>query len=273
MDFSKLDEETLQGLSDDQFGELLNEAVNLQASDRKETQLLYYTPASPACRLVHQSKATFLGVGGGNGSSKTETNLVDMIACATGVIPLSCPEIAERFRGPINCRIVVESITTTLENIILPKLQWFKWIGVDRPGGDRGHWGWIPKLCLKDASWDKSWSAKTRTLTVLCRDPENFDKVIGESTFQFMSHEQDPSDFASGDYHDILHDEPTRHAIWTENQARAMRVNGRVRLAMTWPDDPSIPVDWIFDELFELGIPGPKKERYPRVDRVGYTSE
>ena len=57
----------------------------------------------------------------------------------------------------------------------------------------------------------------------------------------------------------ILHDEPTKLAIWTENQARTMRVNGRMMLAMTWPDDPSIPVDWIFDEIYEKAQPGAGK--------------
>jgi hypothetical protein len=66
-----------------------------------------------------------------------------------------------------------------------------------------------------------------------------------------MSVDQDASDFASGDFHMILHDEPPTHAIWRENQARTMRVSGRMFLAMTWPDDPSIPVDWLFDEVYE----------------------
>lgn len=254
-----IDEQALASLSDQDLAELVGKVTDLTAADRRENQLLYYVPASDDCYKIHRSKAAYLGVGGGNGSSKTESNLVDMIACATGVIPHAVPEIKERFRGPINCRVVVESLTTTLENVIIPKLQWWKWTGVGQAGSDKGHWGWIPKLCLKDASWDQSYSVKFRTLTLLCRDPDNFNRVLGESTFQFMSHEQDASDFASGDFHDILHDEPTRYAIWVENCARAMRVNGRVRLAMTWPDDPAIPVDWIFDEIYEPGSPGPMK--------------
>src|SRR3990167_2419478 len=37
-----------------------------------------------------------------------------------------------------------------------------------------------------------------------------------------------------------------------------MRVAGRLIVAMTWPDDPAIPVDWIFDEIYE---PGTAKQR------------
>lgn len=192
-------------------------------------------------------------------NSKSDTCLAEIAALCTGVIPESVPELREKFRGPINCRIVVESLTTTLHTIILPKLQWFKWNGVSEPGGDKGHWGWVPKTSLIDASWESSWSEKVRVLRMVCRDPEDWHRVLGESTIQFMSHEQDPSDFASGDFHIVLHDEPTKHAIWVENQARTMRVNGVMMLAMTWPDDPAIPVDWIFDELYEPAQPGPRK--------------
>jgi hypothetical protein len=167
--------------------------------------------------------------------------LVEVIMCATGIFPDSQRHLIEqKFRGPINCRVTVESLTTTLEPIILPKLQWFRWTGVDRPGGEKGHWGWIPKSCLIDGEWDRSYSNKLRILKVLCRDPHNPDKVLGESTIQFMSLDQDSTDFASGDFHICAHDEPPSLPIWRENEARTMRVDGRMLLAMTWPDDPSI---------------------------------
>jgi hypothetical protein len=179
--------------------------------------------------------------------------------CTTGIFPPDLRkklDMKEKFRGPIQVRVVCESLTTVLHPIILPKLQWWKWTGVDAPGGDRGHWGWIPRDCLIAGSWERSWSEKLRQLRVLCRDPDNPGKVVGESTWQFMSRDQDPTDFASGDFHIILHDEPPTKAIWRENQARTMRVNGRMLLAMTWPDDPAIPVDWIFDEVYEPAMSG-----------------
>lgn len=245
-------------MSDDRIRDVLESLLAVQQADRQENQLLFYKPVSEHAERIHKSKAKFLGVGGGNGSGKTETNLVDMIALATGIIPESIPYIRERFRGPIKCRVVLESLKTVLHPTFLPKMQWWKWSGVDEQGGDRGHWGWVPRYCLRDGSWDKSWSEKLCMLTVLCRNPDNSDEVIGESSFQFMSHDQDSSDFASGDYHDILHDEPPKYATWRENAARTMRVAGRMRLAMTWPDDPSIPVDWVFDEMYEKGR-GPQK--------------
>lgn len=258
-DLRDVDPDRLSQLSDEQFRWLMAQAVDLQAADRKENQLLYYEPASPEARKVHMSKARWMGIGAGNGAGKTDTCLADIIACCTGIIPTSCPEIAERFRGPISARIVVQSLSNTLHTVILPKLQWWRWDGMKPMGGDKGHWGWVPKLSLIDADWERSWSEKLRVLRMLCRDPENPDKVLGESFIQFCSHDQDPQDLASGNYEIVLHDEPTKWAIWAENKARTMRVNGRMMMAMTWPDDPAIPVDWIFDELYEPGCPGPNK--------------
>jgi hypothetical protein len=63
-----------------------------------------------------------------------------------------------------------------------------------------------------------------------------------------------------GDYHIVVHDEPPPLAIWRENEARTMRVAGRILLSMTWPDDPSIPVDWIFDEVYEPGLDAKRKD-------------
>lgn len=261
MNLAELSPESLPNLSDDKFRELMARIVGVQQEDRKQNAILYYRPASPKAQTVHDCKSKVVGIGGGNGSSKTETALAELVMCATGVFPNSQRHlIAQKFRGPISCRVVVESLTTTLEPIILPKLMWWRWTGVDRPGGERGHFGWIPKTSLVGGEWDRSWSAKLRVLTVLCRDPENPEKVLGESTIQFMSHDQDPTDFASGDFHLIIHDEPPSLAIWRENEARTMRVDGRMLLAMTWPDDPSINVDWLYDEVYEPGRTGGNPE-------------
>jgi hypothetical protein len=250
----------LQTLSDDEFRVRLAEVLNVANEDRRENALLYYEPVSPMAARVFESDARILAIGGGNGSGKTEQVLALAVACATGVFPESMKHlVAKRFRGPIRVRVVCESITTVLYPTMLPKLQWWNWTGVDQQGGERGHWGWVPPYCLKDRDWVKSWSEKLRMLTVLCRDPENLDRMLGESVIQFMSYDQDPVDFASGDYHIVIHDEPPPLAIWRENEARTMRVAGRMLLSMTWPDDPSIPVDWIFDDIYEPGTHGSKE--------------
>jgi phage terminase large subunit-like protein len=245
----------LTTLSDDELRQHAAELMRMAEQDRKENALLYYRPPTETAARAWESNARVLAIGGGNGSGKTEQMLALICACATGVFPDSMKHLAGKlFRGPIHVRIVVESLTTVLYPVTLPKLQWWKWTGVDQPGGERGHYGWIPPYCLKDRQWEKSWTEKLRMLTVVCRDPEDLNVVRGESVIQFTSFDQDASDFASGDFHLILHDEPPPLAIWRENEARTMRVAGRMLLSMTWPDDPAIPVDWIFDEVYEPGI-------------------
>lgn len=257
----------LSTLSDQELLGLANEFLEVQAYDRQVNQLRYYLPVSEKAIGIHCSKAKVLGVGGGNGASKTDTALVEMVIRATGQIPQSLRDVypRDKLRGPINCRVVVESITNTLETIILPKLQWWKWQGVDEPGGPRGHFGWIPKHCLLKGEWDESWTARTRTLEVTYRDPDT-DVPRGISRIQFMSYDQDPADFASGDFHFVLHDEPPKESIWIENMVRVKRVNGTIMMSMTWPDDPTTPVDWIIDRVYEPAQPG--KDHDPTFEWV-----
>ena len=253
--------DNISGLSDESLRLLLADAVKFQKDDVKENQLLYYQPVSPIARSVHRCTAKTVGLGGGNRSSKTETALVELIIACTGIVPYALRDDypMEKLRGPITTRIVIESITTVLYPTLLPKLQWWRWQGADEPGGARGHWGWIPRTSLIDGSWDKSWSEKNRILRLHYRDPVSHE-IVGESTIQVMSHDQDPSDFESGDLHFCLNDEIPRYAAWRANQARTMAVRGRMFLAMTWKDDASIPVDWIFDEVYDRAQPGPMKD-------------
>src|SRR6185295_11755770 len=234
---ANLTPEGIDALTDDELVSVTAQLVSIQSQDRQVNQLRYYQPVSARARKIHLSTAKTIGVGGGNGSSKTESMLVEMIIRATGQIPLSLKDSypREKLRGPINCRLVVESLTTTLFPIILPKLDYRKWQGVDRAGGSRGHWGWIPQDCLIEGSWEKSWKAHERILRLYYRDPDHREQIHGESSIQFMSYDQDPGDFASGDFHFVGHDEPPKEPIWVENMARTMRVDGTIMVAMTWP--------------------------------------
>lgn len=265
---SSLDPGALGMLDDASLLILAQQLLDLQAQDRQVNQLRYYQPVSERSKQIHLSTAKTLGVGGGNGSSKTDSTLVELVIRCTGQIPLSLQDCypREKLRGPINTRVVVESLTTTLFPIILPKLDYRKWQGVDQAGGARGHWGWIPQDCLIDGKWDKSWRSHERILSLYYRHPDNREQILGTSTIQFMSYDQDPSDFASGDFHFVLHDEPPKEAIWVENMARTMRVDGTNMLAMTWPDDPTIAVDWMLDRIYEPAQPG--KHRDPNVEWI-----
>lgn len=249
----------LSELSDDEFREKLAEVLALARNERQENQIVHYKSVSQMADKVWESDSKVVGVGGGNRSSKTDTCLALLTACATGMFPDSMRHLIDRrFRGPIRIRIICDSLTTTLYPVILPKLQWWKWSGADQPGGERGHWGWIPPYCLKDRLWEKSWSEKFRILTVICRDPRDPNIILGESVFHFMSYDQEEG--RGTDFHFVMHDEPPPLHIWRESEARVMGVAGRLLLAMTWPDDPAIPIDWLFDEIYEPGIDPSNKQ-------------
>jgi len=256
-----LDNVDLKSLNEEELLTIANQVLNIHEQDRRENQIMYYRPVSERAMIAHASQAKYVALAGGNGSSKTESCLAEAVALATGIFPEGMEDIFRpKFRGPIKVRIIVESKTTTLAPVILEKLQWWRWTGLNPIGGKQGHWGWIPKTCLLKGDWAASWKEKLQILSVHCRDPDNPKKILGDSTFQFMSHNMDPQSFASGDYHLVILDEPPRLAIFRENEARTMRVNGRMMLAMTWPDDPSIPMDWLYDEWYDKAT-GPEKSK------------
>lgn len=257
-------EQDFSTLSDDELVKHVVQLLELQETDRKEFALHYYEPANKEIAKIHDLTCGTIGIFGGNGSGKTEHALVEGIIRCTGIIPesLKATYPRQKIRGPIHMRVVCESLTTVLEPIILPKLQHWCWSGdPQNPGGDRGHWGWIPKHCLINGDWKKSYNTRLRMLSVLYRNPET-GKVEGMSHIQFMSYDQDSSDFASGDVHYCVHDEPPKHAIWKENRARCMRggKGSTMVISMTWPDNPALPVDWIFDEVYDKGMPGKLKD-------------
>lgn len=250
-------------LTDEELLELTNRIVSLTENDRKQNALHYYKPANAEIAKVHDLTVSTIGIFGGNGSGKTEHALVEGIIRCTGQIPASLEATypREKLKGPIHMRVVCESLTTVLEPIILPKLQYFAWSGLLPQGGKSGHWGWIPKHCLLQGDWKKSYDKRLRILTVIYRNPDTGNPE-GTSTIQFMSYDQDASDFASGDLQYCLHDEPPTHEIWKENRARVMRggKGSTILVSMTWPDNPAAPVDWLFDEIYDKGTPGPEKD-------------
>lgn len=265
-DMESLTASRLSGLSETALREAANNLLREEMQDRREQQILFYQPVSEKAKSIHYAMETIVGVGAGNRASKTSSCLADIAIRATGIIPdsLKADYPREKLRGPINIRIVCESLTTTMHPVILHKLQWWKWNGLHPQGGPRGHWGWIPRNCLIHGSWEKSWTEKLRQLRLYYRDPDSPDEVLGESNIQIMSLDQDPDDFASGEFHLILHDEPPTKPIFDENKIRVMSLGGQILIAMTWPDDPSIPVDYLYDDVYEKGLPGRRKDPHTR---------
>jgi hypothetical protein len=162
----------LAELSDEEFRVKLAQLVAIAQKDRQENALRYYTPVSKTAARVWESDARVLAIGGGNGSGKTEQMLAFAIACATGVFPDSMKHLAAKlFRGPINVRIVCESLTTVLYPDDAAEAAVVE-VDRSRPAGRRARpLGLDPALLPEGPEWEKSWSEKLRILTVLCRDP------------------------------------------------------------------------------------------------------
>ena len=181
MRLNQLDRTTdLAKLTDEQILALTQDVVSLQELDRRENALYYYQPANETVGRIHQLTVGTIGVFGGNGSGKTEHALVEGIIRATGQVPESLrgsyPK--EKLQGPIHMRVVCESLTTVLDPIILPKLQYWEWSGLPPQGGHQGHWGWVPRYCLIEGNWKKSYDKRTRILSVLYRN-NNTQKIEG----------------------------------------------------------------------------------------------
>lgn len=265
MRFSDYSPEDLANMTDEQLQQLAGDFATALDVDRKQNQLEYYRPVSDDAMRIHMTPADLVGIGGGNGSGKTESTIVEMITCATGVFPQWMREAYEKewgpdwwqFKspGPMNCRVIIASLTSMLEMMMLPKLRWDQWTGTLPVGGDKGHWGWIPKRCLIDEKWESSWKSKANTLHIKSYHPITGEER-GVSHIQFMSNDQDPKNMVGNDIQFVMMDEPSTYPVFLENQARTMRGNGRIFLSMTWPDDPTIAVDWIFEEIYEPGKRG-----------------
>ena len=111
--------------TDEQLLEYANKLVTVQERDRKEFALHYYEPTNADAGRIHSLTCGTIGIFGGNGSGKTEHALVEGIIRCTGIVPesLKATYPRQKLRGPIRMRVVCESITNTLEQVILPKLK------------------------------------------------------------------------------------------------------------------------------------------------------
>ena len=249
--------EQLRAVPRDELLALFRDKMEKRQALIQANQILFYRPVSPEAEKIHYSVAREIPIVGGNRSSKTDSVLADTIICMTGVIPFSLEEKfpKEKIRCPMRVRLVCESLTNTWEPVIKPKLQWWQWNGRGAPGTENGHWGWIPKRFLIKGEWASSWSEKIRTLTLTCG-----------CTMQVNSYDQDPSDFAGSSLHRVLHDEGPPKSIYRENRMRTLDVAGQCFIQFTPPDDESTSFGaaWVYDELYEKGLPGPGKD--PDID-------
>ena len=242
----RLSAKRLRGLSDD--------ALRFIRADYQLNQLVYYEPISPEAEKVHLSAAREIGIQGGNKSSKTTVMLAEGAIQMTGIVPLLLQNkyLAEKIRPPVRVRLVVSSLTTAWDINLKPKLQWWEWNGrlnADGLPGDPavGYWGLIPRHCLIDGDWDKSWSERHRILT-----------LAEGSTLQVMSWDQAIADFNQGAYHLILEDELPPEHIHRAHRLRVLDYSGQIITGGTPPDERvgSIAAGWFFDQIIAPGLEG-----------------
>lgn len=248
----KITAETFRTMPRAELLRLAEEAFRLKDTLRRENQIEYYVPASDRARAVHYSTAKEVVAVGGNRSSKTTTTLADLVIAMTGLVPHALPNYPkEKIRCPGAYRIVCESLTNTWAPVIRKKLQWDKWNGRGDPGGPFGHWGLIPRRFLKKGKWEESWSEKERILTLTCG-----------CTLQICSYDQDEQDQSGSALHRVVFDEGPPRDMYRENKMRTIDTGGQLMIAFTPPDDEttSWKAAWIFDQLYEKGMPGPSKD-------------
>src|ERR1041385_1912710 len=104
---ARVDEVTpqeLAALSDEDFFRISEEALQLQAAQRQENAILFYKPVSDEARKFNLSEAQIAVALGGNGSSKTESQLARLVTHMTGVIPTALEKDFPKgfLRPPIN---------------------------------------------------------------------------------------------------------------------------------------------------------------------------
>ena len=115
MDLAAIDPNNLSSLSDEEFTAIANQLLQRQALDRQQNALRYYQPVSDKARQIHTCTKKTIGVGEAMAQFKTESCLVEMVIRATGQVPLSLRDVYPmQTAGTLACRLVCESLTTTL---------------------------------------------------------------------------------------------------------------------------------------------------------------
>jgi len=230
---------------------LVGEANSLTSAweqRRQENAILFYEPVQAQAAEFHGCTKREILISGGNRSAKSDTTLAELVIQATGVVPYSLKGTypAQKLqRRPIRARVLCKSIKK-LEEVIKPKLQYWRWNGPGVPGSDRGHWGWIPRQCLRGGEWSKAYSEKYNTLT-----------LADGGCFHFNTYEQDVEEMAGGSFHVTFFDELPPEGHYKECRMRLLDTGGQLMTAMTPPTEASgVAASWVYDQLYQPGMTG-----------------
>jgi phage terminase large subunit-like protein len=164
----------------------------------------------------HASRAKGKLALGGNRAGKT-------VAGATEVTQKMCGiHQNQKKPPPVAWRGVASSLEEGIKKIMIPELQ-----------------KWIPTSQLKFGSWEASYDAAARVLTL-----EN------GSTIEFLTNEQDVQKHAGTSRDGVWFDEEPSQAIFNENMIRLADVDGEWIMTMT----PLLDMSWTYNRLYLEGL-------------------
>jgi phage terminase large subunit-like protein len=183
---------------------------NIHAYTPHEKQIEFHASTSPGRQFI-----------GGNRSGKTTGGAAEAVMYLRGEHPYR--EV--KWEPPIRGRCVTVDVEQGIKKIVLPQIKQF-----------------VPPSDLINGSWEDSWDAQGKTLTL-----EN------GSFIEFLTYEQDLEKFAGTSRHFVWFDEEPPKAIYTECMLRLLDTNGDWWMTMT-------PVDgltWTFEEIYEKSAHDP----------------
>lgn len=164
----------------------------------------------------HASRAKGKLALGGNRAGKTVAGATEVTMKMTGIHP------NQKKPPPVAWRAIGSSFEEGIKKIIIPELQ-----------------KWIPSSQLKHGSWEASYDASARVLTL-----EN------KSTIEFLTYEQEVQKHAGTSRDGVWFDEEPPHAIFTENMVRLVDVDGEWIMTMT----PLLDMSWTYNQLYLEGL-------------------
>lgn len=238
--------------------DLLDASLRVHSEAHRTDALLWYEPANPVLRDAHNSLSRIVGVFGGNRSGKSEFGAVETAILATGVLPRSLRDSypVEKLRTDVlrglHIRVACVDFINGITKVILPKFR----------DGDDQHGPWIPKRSLAGGNWEKAYNAASRTLSVVRETYTGgrVQRLRDYAHIEFCSYDQEVTRFSGVARHLTWFDETPTEPIWKECQMRHVSTKGRSLVTLT-PPDTSGDVAWVFDQIYEPGLPS-----HPRYD-------
>lgn len=190
--------------------------INSLEEAAKTNSIFSYQPHAKQ-EAFHSDPAKVRTLIGGNRSGKTHAGCAEGVYWLRGKHPYrKLPD--KRIQG----RVIGVDFINGVGKILLPKYAEF-----------------IPPSDLINGSWEDSWSASEKMLT-----------LDNGNTVEFMSYDQDLDKFA-GTSRDFIHlDEEPPQTIFNENRARVVDVNGDIWLTMT----PLDGFTWTYRQLYLKGL-------------------